>query len=209
MRVTRPEGHAHAAIELVLVLCQQASDLEHGGVGGAVVHGAVVPGVDVAVEHDVGVFSGAGQVARECRDLAPGTIGLGHEPYGDRPLLHGRADLLPVRLGHGNGWKLGEQTGGLWYWGSPDRRDAHLVDVFVVDVDLGDGSILLRGQRLVGHRQTVADDDLAPHVEPLVIGRMAVAHEDEFASYAVVVGERAQGVAVAGDRHLLWRNHLQ
>src|SRR5439155_24890176 len=52
VRVPGPEGEADPAAERFAPAGQETRHLQHGRVGGAVVHGAVVPGVDVAREQD-------------------------------------------------------------------------------------------------------------------------------------------------------------
>ena len=63
------------AIEVVVALGHQAGDFELGGVGGAVVHRAVVPGIDMAAEHDEGSSSVAGQIGDQRRDLVQARYG--------------------------------------------------------------------------------------------------------------------------------------
>ncbi len=53
MGVTGPEADAQAALPLVAPLGQKAGRFQHGGIGPAIVHHAVVPGIVMAgKEHE-------------------------------------------------------------------------------------------------------------------------------------------------------------
>ena len=163
VRVPGPEGEANAAPQLVPPLGQQPSDFELGGVGRAVVHDAQVPGIDVAAEENEAVLLAAGQIGGEGRNHGPGQVRLRDQLHGDRTSRRDAAfSRAAILTGDADGRHVRQQRGGLRRRRSPDRGDAHLVDVLVVDVDLTDRPGQARRARLARHGQPVAEDDLAP-----------------------------------------------
>ena len=76
--VPRPEGEAQATAQIALPRAEQPPDLDHRRVGGAVVHRAVVPGVDVPAEEDEAILLAA-DLGGQDRDRAPAGIDLGRD----------------------------------------------------------------------------------------------------------------------------------
>ena len=69
--VAGPERDPKPPGQLVLSLCHQPGAFDHGGVGAAVVHCAVIPGIDVPGEENVLVALRAFQVRDQKRAFSP------------------------------------------------------------------------------------------------------------------------------------------
>src|SRR5262245_53123596 len=81
MRVAGPEGKPDPAPQLAAPLGQQSRNLELRGVSRAVIHCAVVPGIDVPTEEDEPILLIAGQITGQRWNHRPRQIRLGNEPH--------------------------------------------------------------------------------------------------------------------------------
>ena len=200
--VAGPEAEAEVAAPLAAVGGHDAGDLHHGGVGAAVVHDAVVPGVVVAAEEDEGAVGvGSIQVGLEDGGLAPAGVDFGVE--GDvwgfaagQAVAEGGA----VGVGDGAGDGCGEVGEGFGAGAAPDRGDAHFVEVFVrADVELPGGPGLEGASGDGGVGDAFDEDDGAGETIAGEVGVGAVGQIDQGGGEACGGRRAGEGVGYGGE----------
>ena len=208
LRVAGPEHDAEAPLPVLAVLGADAPDLHHGGVGAAIVHDAIVPGVVVTgEEHErlVGVGRVCRHLCHQDRRLAPAGIHVGVDRDGEvavgRELrANGRATVLG-RAHHNGFWQVADRLLGR---AAPDRGDAHLVGVLVgADMQLPHGACFCCAARDHGAGHAIDDDDLAPHVLAGELGCRTRTDIDELRGQATSggrLGERVRDAPVVAGR---------
>ena len=134
MRMAGPEADAQAAPPSRAPLGEKPRRLEHGGVGAAIVHHAEIPGVVMAGEKHEGRVRPRRPVelGDEKRRLAPARVDL-RVQHRLELAVGGElgAQGLAIELRDGAGDRRGEQRERLFRGASPDRRDAHLVQMLM------------------------------------------------------------------------------
>ena len=183
MRMAGPEADAQAPPPGAAPLGHQPRRFQHGGVGAAIIHHAVIPGVVMAGEEHEGRILAAGTVelGDEERRLAPARIDLGMER--DRDLAAAgelRPQGLAIGLGDGAGDGRGHLGERLVRGAAPDGRDAHLVEMLMGrDMQLARGAGRLGARRDRGARNAVDEHDLAAAIGAREIGFRPVTDIDE------------------------------
>ena len=203
MRVPRPEAQAQPAPPLRALACGEARHLQHGGVGRAVVHHAVVPGVVMArVQDERTIRVRPIDLGLQYRRLPPAGIDLGMQRHlrllaARQTLAQGAAIGVRHRAHHGRrqvGLRLARRA-------APYRRYAHLVQMLVrADLHLTHGTGVRGVRRLARTGDALHQHDRAAQVAPGEIGCVAIADIDQPSRHAI--GRRAtrEGMRDAGQR---------
>jgi len=134
---------------------------QHRRVGGAVVHRAVMPGIDVAGEQDEAVFALAVELADQVGNGRPSRAHARRHADAQRPAGQEPAQALAVGAEDRQARRGRDPPRRLRRRRSPDRRHDHVVEVVHEDVDLAEDAGLLRGPRPAGGGEAANQCDLA------------------------------------------------
>ncbi len=177
VRVAGPEREADAAPERVATAREQTRDLQHGRVGGAVVHGTVVPGVHVAGEQEKAILPASGQLADQVRDGHPPGAHARRHPQPQRPPRQQRAEPGTVGSQDRQARRLGDAPRGVRRRRPPDRCHDHVVQVIHEHVDVTQRPGLLQRPRPSRRGQPAHQRDLAGRPRQVLRPRVADVHD--------------------------------
>ena len=189
VRMAGPEAQSQPSLPRRPFGREQPSDLQHGGVGAAIIHDAVIPGIVMAGEHDERfvVAFWAWQLRHQQRRFPPACFHFGVQHDLDRFVaLHAPLQGIAIRLAQADNNSRRQVrhrcAGGI----APNRRDAHLMQMLVrADVDLADGARQRRPVRCARIGNRLQQHDLAAHVQRGEVLRPAMAAVNDRPAQAV------------------------